>query len=100
MPPNPKITSMENIWIQVLTALIAAGASVAGALIAVSSKNKEIIHQMEMAQAITDTKLQTLTDEVRKHNNFAERVPIMETDIKNMRHEINEVKDDLKNKWV
>ena len=52
-----------EIW----TALITGGITLAGVLI---SNNK--------AQAVTDTKLQELTREVREHNNFAKRVPVLE----------------------
>ena len=45
-----------------------------------------------MHQAITDTKIDHLTDEVRKHNNFATRVPVLEEQV----HEIRERIDDLK----
>ena len=38
--------------------------------------------KLEKAQAITDTKLEALTAEVRKHNGFAERVPVLEEKIK------------------
>lgn len=52
-----------EIW----TALITGGITLAGVII---SNNK--------AQAVTDTKLQELTREVREHNGFAQRVPVLE----------------------
>lgn len=52
-----------EIW----TALITGGITLAGVLISNSK-----------AQAVTDTKLQELTREVREHNNFAKRVPVLE----------------------
>ena len=39
-------------------------------------------------QAVTDTKLEALTEEVRKHNNFAERLPVVEEQIKVANHRI------------
>ena len=42
--------------------------------------------KLEKAQAVTDTKLQTLTDEVRKHNNFAEKIPVIEEKIRVLEH--------------
>ena len=40
------------------------------------------------AQAVTDTKIEELTREVRLHNNFAQRVPVMEEQIKVANHRI------------
>ena len=40
------------------------------------------------SQAVTDTKLEELTREVREHNNFAKRVPVMEEKIKVINHRI------------
>jgi TolA-binding protein len=43
------------------------------------------------AQAVTDTKITALTREVREHNNFARRVPVMEEQIKVMNHRIKDL---------
>lgn len=45
----------------------------------------------QTAQAVTDEKISELTREVRKHNNFAERVPILEEKIKVMNHRIEDL---------
>ena len=47
----------------------------------------------EIAQAVTDVKIEELTEEVRKHNNFAERIPTIEADLKNAKEDIKELKD-------
>ena len=64
---------MENI----LSAVIAGAVTLLGVLIANSR-----------SQAVTDTKLEELTREVREHNNFARRVPILEEQIKVANHRI------------
>ena len=64
---------MESI----LSALIAGAVTLIGVLIANSR-----------SQAVTDTKLEELTREVREHNNFARRVPILEEQIKVANHRI------------
>ena len=64
---------MENI----LSALIAGAVTLIGVLIANSR-----------SQAVTDTKLEELTREVREHNNFARRVPILEEQMKVANHRI------------
>lgn len=45
--------------------------------------------KIEKYSALTDQKIETLTAEVRKHNNFAERIPAMEANIKNLQQEVN-----------
>ena len=69
---------MENI----IVALITGGITLLGVLI---SNGK--------AQAVTDTKLEELTREVREHNNFARRVPVMEEQIKVINHRIQDLED-------
>ena len=67
---------MENI----IVALITGGITLIGVLIANSK-----------SQAVTDTKLEELTREVREHNNFARRMPVVEEQIKSMNHRITDV---------
>lgn len=61
----------------IICALITGGLTLMGVLIANSKQ-----------QAITDTKLDELTREVREHNNFAQRVPVIEEQIKVINHRI------------
>ena len=68
----------------IIAALIAAAASVVSNIILSRNQAKELDHKMEIRQAVTDTKLEELTREVRKHNNFAERMPVVEQEIKDI----------------
>ena len=45
------------------------------------------------SQAVTETRLEELTREVRLHNNFAQRVPVIEEQIKVANHKINDLED-------
>lgn len=67
---------------QIIIALITAGLSLVGVMVTNYFNNKslsdKVTHQLEVAQAVTDTKIEELTREVRMHNNFAQRVPVME----------------------
>ena len=47
------------------------------------------------SQAVTETKLEELTREVRLHNNFAQRVPVMEEQIKVMNHRISDLEEKM-----
>ena len=69
---------MESI----LSALIAGTVTLIGVLIANSR-----------SQAVTDTKLEVLTREVREHNNFARRVPILEEQMKVANHRIADLEN-------
>lgn len=65
---------MESI----IVALITGGLSLIGVIITSRSNGKKLQQQLEIAQAVTDTKIVELTREVRDHNNFAKRVPVLE----------------------
>lgn len=63
----------------VISALIAGGLALVGVIITNMSNSKSIENKLATSQAVTETKLDTLTEEVRKHNNFAERIPVLES---------------------
>lgn len=46
---------------------------------------------MRTAQAVTDTKIEELTREVRLHNNFAQRVPVLEERVKVVNHRLDDL---------
>jgi hypothetical protein len=48
-------------------------------------------HKLETQQAVTDTKIEELTREVRAHNNFAQRMPVVEEQIKSIKGTVNEL---------
>lgn len=64
----------------IICALITGGLTLMGVLIANGKQ-----------QAITDAKLDELTREVREHNNFAQRVPVIEEQIKVINHRIQDL---------
>ena len=66
----------------IITALITGGLTLMGVL---AANNKQ--------QAITDTKLDELTREVREHNDFARRVAVGEEQIKVMNHRISDLEE-------
>ena len=67
---------------EIIVALITGGITLLGVLI---SNGK--------AQAVTDTKLEELPREVREHNNFARRVPVLEEQMKVANHRIQDLED-------
>ena len=75
----------------VIVALITGGLSLLGVVItnlAAARKNEAAIRT---AQAVTDTKLEELTREVREHNHFARRMPVVEEQIKVINHRLSDL---------
>ena len=66
--------------VPIITALISGGITLLGVIISNNTK-----------QAVTDTKIEELTREVREHNNFARRMPVVENDIKHIKEKITEL---------
>nr|DAG09215.1 MAG TPA: hypothetical protein [Caudoviricetes sp.] len=66
----------------IIVALVSGGITLVGVLIANSK-----------TQAVMDTKLEELTREVREHNNFAKRMPVVEEQIKVINHRISDLED-------
>ena len=67
---------------EIIVALITGGVTLVGVLIS-----------NQKAQAVTETRLDELTREVREHNNFARRVPVVEEQIKVINHRIEDLED-------
>ena len=67
---------------EIIVALITGGVTLVGVMIS-----------NQKSQAVTDTKLEELTREVREHNNFARRVPVVEEQIKVINHRIEDLED-------
>ena len=78
---------MESI----IVALITGGLSLIGVIITSRSSGKKVQQQLEIAQAVTDTKIEELTREVQHHNGFADRVPILEEKMKVANHRIDDL---------
>ena len=76
----------------ILVALITGGLSLAGVIITCLATAKKTEKAAAVAQAVTDTKIQELTREVRLHNNFAQRMPVVENEIENIRSTLEELK--------
>lgn len=58
----------------VIVALITGGCSVLGVILTNLAGNRKVEQQIEKAQAVTDVKIEQLTNEVRRHNSFGDRI--------------------------
>lgn len=81
---------------EIIVALITGGVSLIGVIISNNRNNAKIQNKLETSQAVTDCKIDALTREVRKHNNFAERMPVVEEQIKVVNHRIKDLEDELR----
>ena len=72
----------------VLVALITGGMSLAGVVATCLATARKQERTQAVAQAVTDTKIEELTREVRLHNGFAQRMPVVEEQIKVINHRI------------
>lgn len=67
---------------EIIVALITGGITLVGVLIS-----------NQKSQAVTDTKLEELTREVREHNGFAQKIPVMQEQIKVINHRIDDLEE-------
>ena len=81
-----------------MEALISAGAAVIvgvlsliGVMITNSRSNTKMQQEMKTSQAVTDEKINELTREVRRHNDFAQRIPVLEEKIKVTNHRLSDL---------
>ena len=78
----------------IIVALITGGLSLLGVVITNMMAARRTAQRLITAQAVTDARLEELTREVRAHNNFAKRVPVLEEQLRVANHRIA----DLENK--
>lgn len=75
----------------IIVALITGGLSLIGVILSNTTAYQKMMAELRKSQAVTDTKLEDLTREVREHNNFAKRVPVIEEQIKVINHRIDDL---------
>lgn len=75
----------------IIVAIVSSLSAIVTVIISTRASNREVTHKLETMQAVTDTKLDALTSEVREHNNFARRVPVIEEQVKVINHRLNDL---------
>ena len=78
---------MESIIVSIVTGIF----SIVGVILASAASSSKMQKQMEISQAVMNTKLESLTNEVRAHNEFARRMPVVEEQIKVANHRIDDL---------
>jgi hypothetical protein len=76
---------------EVVVAVITGGLALIGAVASSRISANRMLQELEKTQAVTDTKLEELTREVREHNGFARRMPVVEEQIKVINHRIEDL---------
>ena len=79
------ISAAASVMVGILTLL--------GVVVTNSRANRDIEQKIAVAQAVTDTKLAELTREVREHNRFAIRMPVVEEQMKAVYHRIEDIEN-------
>lgn len=81
----------------IIVALITGGISFITVITNNIFNNKKVVNNIKLEitknQAVTDTKIEELTREVREHNNFAKRMPVVEEKLKVANHRISDLEE-------
>lgn len=80
----------------IIVALISGLLTLAGTVITVVATNRKTTQAYETSIARIDERVKNLTEEVRKHNNFAEKVPVLFEKIDVANHRISDLESDVK----
>lgn len=75
----------------IIVAVITSVFTLAGVVITTVSSSRKVQISLEKTQAVTDCKIDELTREVREHNNFAKRMPVVEEQIKVINHRLEDL---------
>lgn len=75
----------------IIVALITGSLSLMGVVVSSRAQQRKTEQSIQTSMAVTDTKLEELTREVREHNHFAQRMPVVEEQIKVINHRIGDL---------
>ena len=75
----------------IIVALITGGLSLAGVVITCLATARKTEKATAVAQAVTETKIEELTREVRLHNGFAEKIPVIQEQIRVISHRLDDL---------
>lgn len=81
----------DAVLVAIISGVCSMIVGIVSAVIAAKSTGNDVQKKMEISLAVTDTKLTDLTREVREHNNYARRMPVVEEQIKVANHRIEDL---------
>lgn len=77
----------------IIVAIITGGLALLSTIYSSNKTTQAVNAKLDRQQAVTETKLEDLTREVREHNNFAKRMPVVEEQIKVINHRISDLEE-------
>ena len=79
---------MNEYIVNIICTVISSFCVLLGVLLSNRNSTDKMQSEMRTAQVVTDTKIEELTREVREHNNFAKRVPVLEEQMRALKEEV------------
>lgn len=79
----------------IIVSIISGIFTIAAVIINTKASNEKVTHKLDTQQAVFETKLDNLTSEVREHNNFARRMPVVEEQIKVINHRVEDLEHEV-----
>lgn len=80
----------------IIVAVVTAGLSLFGIIYSSNKSANKVDAKLDKQQAVIETKMDELTREVREHNGFARRMPVVEEQIKVINHRIDDLEQEAK----
>lgn len=90
------MSSITAALISATSSIIVGLLALVGVIITNNRSNRDIEQKIAVAQAVTDTRIDELTREVREHNCFARRMPVVEEQIRVANHRISDLENSAK----
>ena len=90
---------MDGVTIAIITAtgsVLASIITVISVIVTANKNNAAVDAKLDKQQAVIETKIEELTREVREHNNFARRMPVVEEKIEVTNHRIKDLEQEIK----
>ena len=82
---------MKEVMCSVIPSVLTLVGVINTCAVSAKTTRDNVSHRLEISQAVTDTKLEELTREVRKHNSFAEKIPVINEQIRSMDERLKEI---------
>lgn len=81
---------MEAIAVPIITGVLTLIGVCVTAWASAKKTRDDVTAKLQLAQAVTDEKIENLTREVRRHNNFAERLPRLEQRVEDLEKHLDD----------
>lgn len=75
----------------IIVALITAGCTLVGVVLSNATTANKMQFELDKNQAVMEERIDNLTEEVRRHNNFAQRMPVLEEQMRVANHRLDDL---------